>query len=167
MFSRVQTGYGCEQLIKLLMTSAVPADRTCIMRPTGASENATFVIDVDAVRFSDLKSDDMGTWKATGTKSTCFRISKGAIRFTLGSHTGGSLDYILTRRYYIHSAYQLFKRIIVDIRGMCIVCCCCSNHALFCKKIPTVGLSTFSFRNLTVITCVVRMKTLDCITNDR
>jgi len=167
MFSRVQTGYGCEQLIKLLMTSAVPADRTCIMRPTGASENATFVIDVGAVRFSDLKSDDMGTWKATGTKSTCLRISKGAIRCTLGSHTGGSLDYILTRRYYIHSAYQLFKRIIVDIRGMCIVCCCCSNHALFCKKIPTVGLSTFSFRNLTVITCVVRMKTLDCITNDR
>lgn len=69
VFSRVQTGYGCEQLIKLLMISAVPADRICIMCPTGVSENATFVIDVDAVRFSDLKSDDMGTWKATGTKS--------------------------------------------------------------------------------------------------
>ena len=54
-----------------------------------------FIINVDAVRFSDLKSDDMGTWKTTGTKSTYFRILKEGIRFAFGSH--GSLDHVLTR----------------------------------------------------------------------
>ena len=101
------------------MTCAVPENRICAARPTCVSENATFIIDVDAVRFSDLKSDDMGTWKTTGTKSTHFRISKEGIRFAVGSSHGSS-DHVVTRRYYIHGSYQLYKRIIVDIRGMCL-----------------------------------------------
>ena len=72
IFSRMTAGYGCEQLVHLLMTPTVSSKRICCMRPTGVSENATFLIDIDAVRFTDLKSDDMGTWKATGTKSTFF-----------------------------------------------------------------------------------------------
>lgn len=114
MFSRVKTGYGCEQVINILMASEV-SDRVCSIRPTGVSENVTFLIDVDAVSFSDLKSDDMGTWKATGTKSTNFRITSGVIYFAPGD--GCPLNHTLTRRYFVHKTYELFKRIIVDIRG--------------------------------------------------
>ena len=44
------------------------------VRPTGVSENATFVVDLDVVRFGDLKSNDMGSWNAIETKST-YRIA--------------------------------------------------------------------------------------------
>ena len=56
------------------MTPTISSKRTFCMRPTGVSENATFLIDIDAVCFTDLKSDDMGTWKATGTKSAFFNL---------------------------------------------------------------------------------------------
>lgn len=117
VFSRIKTGYGCEQLINILMSSEVSSDRVCLFRPTAVSENATFLIDVDAVRFSDLKSDDMGTWKAIGTKSTNFRITNRIIYFSPGD--GRPLNHTLTRRYFVHKTYDLYKRIIVDIRGMC------------------------------------------------
>ena len=36
--------------------------------------------------------------------------------FAVGTH--GEHHHVLTRRYYVHSTYQLFKRIIVDISGI-------------------------------------------------
>ena len=51
----------------------------CKLRPTGVSENATSVVDLDHVSFGDIKSDDIGCWKGTGTKSVYFRVSKGQI----------------------------------------------------------------------------------------
>jgi hypothetical protein len=44
------------------------------MRPTGVSENATFVVDLDHVKFGDIKSDDIGCWKGTGTKSVMSKV---------------------------------------------------------------------------------------------
>ena len=37
------------------------------------------VVDLDVVRFGDLKSDDLGSWNATGTKSTYFRMTDTGI----------------------------------------------------------------------------------------
>ena len=99
------------------MTATPSYELVCSIRPTSVSENATFLIDVDTVRFTDLKSDDMGSWKSTGTKSVYFSIREGHVYFATVTERG-ELYHVLTRRYYIHSTYQLYKRIIVDIRGM-------------------------------------------------
>ena len=43
---------------------------------------------------------------------------KGEIRLTSGKpKLGGNLFYTLTRRYYTHGTYKLFRRIVIDIRG--------------------------------------------------
>ena len=57
------------------MTAKIESTKICTFRPTGVSENATFVVDLDAVRFGDLKSDDLGSWNAMGTKFTFFRMT--------------------------------------------------------------------------------------------
>ena len=59
VFSRVTSGYGFDQLIEILMTSSIDKSKICVIRPCGVSENATFVVDLDAVWFTDLKSDDL------------------------------------------------------------------------------------------------------------
>ena len=43
------------------MTSKVDSSKVCTVRPSGVSENATFIVDLDCIRFGDLKSDDLGS----------------------------------------------------------------------------------------------------------
>jgi hypothetical protein len=119
IFSRVTSGYGFDQLIEILMTSTVGKSKICVVRPCGVSENATFVVDLDAVRFTDLKSDDLGSWNATGTKSTYFRMTESGIRVSdkKPSKQASRLYHVLTRRYYVHSMYILFHRLIADVTG--------------------------------------------------
>lgn len=88
--------------------------RVCHVQPLGVTRNATFIIDVDDVLFSDIKADDLGTWSPNGTKSTHFFMTNGAIRIAGGKPTGSS--YVLTRRYYTLGTYHLLKRILTDIR---------------------------------------------------
>lgn len=117
IYSTLSTGYSFEELAHILMTD--DERDICKKRPTGVSENASFVIDLDYVKFGDIKCDDVGSWKGTGTKSIYFRLSKGEILISQVKPSASNLHKykVLTRRYYIHSTYHLFHRIIVDIRG--------------------------------------------------
>ena len=113
------SGYAFDQLIEILMNSSIDASKICTVRPCGVSENATFVVDLDVVRFTDLKSDDLGSWNATGTKSTFFRITESGIRISdrKPSKESSGLYHMLTRRYYVHNTYNLYHRLIADITG--------------------------------------------------
>ena len=84
-------------------------------------KNATFIVDVDDVNFNDLKADDLGSWITKGTKPTYFRLlPNGTIVVATGKPViqEGSSYYVLTRRYYTHATYGLFRRIIIDIKGL-------------------------------------------------
>jgi hypothetical protein len=51
---------------------------------TRVTKNATFIVDLD-VLFSDLKADDLGTWNATGNKTTYFSMfPNGVVRIASG-----------------------------------------------------------------------------------
>ena len=80
IYSRAMSGYPFDQLVKILMPSSVDESTICSVRPVGVSANATFVVDIDIVHFNDLKCDDLGTWTATGTKSTFFRFAASGIK---------------------------------------------------------------------------------------
>ena len=34
----------------------------CNVQPLGVTDNASFIVDIDAVSFKDLKTDDVGRW---------------------------------------------------------------------------------------------------------
>lgn len=83
------------------------------------TENASFIVDIDAVSFQDLKADDLGSWNATGTKKSYFRFQpSGTLRVSdKRPATNPSDYYTMTRRYYVHKTYARFHRQIVDIKG--------------------------------------------------
>ena len=88
----------------------------CHVQPVGISKTCTFIIDTDDVPVDDLKADDLGVWKANGTKSTYISVlPDGSARILSGKTTSG---YCLTRRYYTHATYHLFRRIIIDLKGL-------------------------------------------------
>ena len=91
------------------------------------------MVDLDDVLFGDLKADDLGTWNANGTKSTFFSMSpNGVVRIASGrpSHSMMSSYYTLTRRYYTHGTYKLFRRIVIDIRGKLFIITDCPTTPL-------------------------------------
>ena len=114
MFSDNLTSFLVEEVAEVLMSPNV--NTVCHVQPIGVTKNATFIIDVDDVAISDLKADYLGTWKATGTKSTYFSIRPNDA--ILISSSKGTSNYVMTRKYYIHGTYQLFHHIISDIKGI-------------------------------------------------
>ena len=83
IFSKRTSGYAFDQLVDILMPNVVDESMVCSVRPVGVSANATFVVNIEKVHFSDLKRDDLGTWTATGTKSTFFRFTTSGIKISL------------------------------------------------------------------------------------
>ena len=101
------------------MGKNIDLQRICHIQPLGVTKTAMFIVDLDDVLFSDLKADDLGTWNANGTKSIYFFMSPtGVVRIASGkpSRSMKSSNYTLTRRYYTHGTYKLFRR-IVNIQG--------------------------------------------------
>ena len=73
VFSRVVSGYCAEQVARILLNPHVGEWKVCHVQPMGVVRNPTF-IDLDDVNFGDLKADDLGVWKASGTKTTFIRL---------------------------------------------------------------------------------------------
>ena len=120
VFSRVISGYRVEQVARILLNPHVDEQKVCNVQPMGVVRNATFFIDLDDIKFGDLKADHLGVWKASGTKTAFFRVLPS------GSISIASLKpnaqkrasyYVPTRRYYVHSTYHLFHRVITEVRG--------------------------------------------------
>lgn len=102
------------------MSKNIDLRRVCHIQPLGVTKTAMFIVDLDDVAYSDLKADDLGAWSANGMKSTYFFLSRsGTVRVAprKPSLSTESSYFILTRRYYTHGTYKLFRRILIDIRG--------------------------------------------------
>jgi len=120
IYASLDSGYPVHMLVDALMTSSMPPERVCTVQPLGVSQNAAFVVDVDEIDFEDLKADDLGSWKGTGTKRTHFRVlSSGAIKYSQKKPDASwSTQYLLlTRRYYVHKSYDKYHRVIADIQS--------------------------------------------------
>ena len=56
------------------MAKNIDLQYICHIQSLGVTKTATFIVDLD-VLFSDLKADDLSTWNANRTKSTCLSMS--------------------------------------------------------------------------------------------
>lgn len=72
LFTKLDSGYPVDRLIDTLLVSKIDTSRVCKVQPLGVTQNALFLIDLDEVHFNDLKADDLGSWKTTGTKRSHF-----------------------------------------------------------------------------------------------
>lgn len=120
IYAQYACGYPTHELIDVLLKPDISSQHVCTVQPLSVTRNAAFVVDIDVVDFSDLKADDLGSWKGTGTKKMYFRfVASGAIRFTDKKPNSSSTYqyFVLTRRYFIHLTYGKFHRMIADVRG--------------------------------------------------
>ena len=122
VYSQVTTPYKCHQFIDILMSENTDKKQVCRCQPLAVDTNVSFIIDLDCVCFADLKADDMGSWKSTGTKHTYFHFDKdGEILYSQKASCGKKGYYDLIRRYYVHGTCSKFHRLIISIEGMYLV----------------------------------------------
>lgn len=108
------------ELIDVLLKPDIPPEHVCTVQPLTMMQNAAFVVSIDSVEFEDLKADDLGSWKGTGTKMYFRDLQSGAVRLTVSKPTSNAAAeyFLLTRRHFIHKIYGKFHRMIADVRGM-------------------------------------------------
>ena len=59
LFSTVTGGYSASKLARIIMNKNIDVNKVCNIQPLGVVKNATFIVDIDHVPFSDLRADDL------------------------------------------------------------------------------------------------------------
>ena len=132
LYSQVASPYNSSQFITILMNGSLTSDEVCGSRPLGVNENATFVINLDRIRFDDLKADDLGSWNQNGSKHTNFRLDEdGHIHYSQGNVSGASY-YTLLRTWdvFILSQTNCHNRryaVLVALHIMYTISCMCNS----------------------------------------
>ena len=99
----------------ILMNGSMDEERVCKIQPLGVNCYATFIIDFDSVDIADLKGDDVGSWKGTGTRGSYFKMDEYNIpEFVKGMPRSHSC-FIIVCHYFAHETYSKFRRYIIKI----------------------------------------------------
>ena len=133
IFASLQYGYPQDRIIDILLVSSVPLEQICKVQPLGVSQNAVFVVDIDVVEFRDLKADDLGLWRGTGTRKHISDYCQPVVLDMLNANMMLVKKYLLlTRRYYVHQSSAKYYRMIVDIQSKLICNFKCTRRTHTC-----------------------------------
>lgn len=131
VYSQGPSSFGLPHLIDILMSGSLSVEKVCKIQLLGVTQNCTFVIDLDCVSIDDLRADDLGSWKPTGTRRSYFKLSEtNEVDFFSRVPSEQSSYFVIIRRYFVHLTCPKFRRCIVEIQGevwfcMCLCVCLC------------------------------------------
>ena len=124
VFSWTRKAYTCQGLVKLLLQEYEP-EVVCISQPVNVAHNVCFVVDNTMLKSrDDLKCDDMGAWKHTGSPTKWFYVKRNednAIEEIVPLQgKPGPKDhdvYQLRRVYYVNASDGDVRKIISTLQG--------------------------------------------------
>lgn len=113
-----RSGIATEEAVAILLDEEI--DRTQVARavPTSVSKNTLFIVDLESPHVKSLRtlSADLGSWKATGTKTSYFREPTKSIPLTKVTNTLFGV-YRCTRSYYRNTSEPELLRVIISLKG--------------------------------------------------
>lgn len=113
-----RSGIATEEAIAILLDEEI--DRTQVARavPTSVSKNTLFIVDLESPHVKSLRtlSADLGSWKATGTKTSYFREPTKSIPLTKVTDTLFGV-YRCTGSYYRNTSEPELLRVIISLKG--------------------------------------------------
>lgn len=111
---------GKEKLVKAIIEKH-PNTVVCCDQPINVKSNVTFLVDLSKLPHrNDVKCDDLGAWKHTGSPSSFCTVSKdGKVIFQSKKPKHVKEDmHKLKRVYYVHSTSPDLKKKIAYLYGM-------------------------------------------------
>ena len=114
-----RSGIATEEAVAILLDEEI--DRTHVARavPTSMSKNTLFIVDLESPHVKSLRTllaDDLGSWKATGTKTSYFREPTKSIPLTKVTDTLFDI-YRCTHSYYRNTSEPELLRVIISLKG--------------------------------------------------
>lgn len=127
VFAWKKDAYTREELVQILLEDH-ETERLCISQPINIQHNVTFLINNAKIKnLDDIKCDDMGWWRRTGTPKSIFNVYRNNdgsfkdIRHVTRTETSAaelnSKMYILKRTYYVNNSSDDLRKIISTLQG--------------------------------------------------
>jgi hypothetical protein len=123
VFSWKKEAFSHHDLVKILQREH-ETERLCISPPVNIAHNVTFLIDNSKLKDQgDIKCDDMGSWKRTGTPKNKYRVKRnedGSVKEITNVTESPSEDrelYTLRRTYYVNNSSNDVRKVICTLLG--------------------------------------------------
>lgn len=113
--------YPAERILKILLDPKLPASKICVTRPVNVTKSATYVVNVNKLQHpDDVKNDNFGSWKHSGSHPQYFRVIIDDNSFHIERCAIGATgdDVVCLRRLHsVHPSNSDFKRMIAFVSG--------------------------------------------------
>ena len=114
-----RSGIATEEAVAILLDEEIDGTQVARAVPTSVSKNTLFIVDLESPHVKNLTTllaDDLGSWKATGTKTSYLREPTKSIPLTKVTDTLFGV-YRCTRSYYRNTSEPELLRVIISLKG--------------------------------------------------
>ena len=124
VFENPPSSHAAEDIMRILLDPNIDESRVCQKCPYNMTRSATFVIDITALPHpDDIKKDDFGRWKHTGSHPVLFRVwyrQNGSVGMEQCQYSRSSTGtiYYLRRLYCTHPSNPDVKRMLAFVTGI-------------------------------------------------
>lgn len=125
IFSWKKKAYSHYVLVKILLRKH-ETERLCVSPPVKIAHNVAFLIDNSKLKNQDdIKCDDMGSWKRSGTPKNKYRVKqnedervKEITNVSATEYLPGDPElYTLRRTYYVNNSSNDVRKVIATLLG--------------------------------------------------
>jgi len=120
IYERHAKGYSGEEIAVILCDPTLDKDIICSTHLVLVENNVSFVVDTSKLKNpNDIRADDLGTWKCTGSRVLTFAIKcskKGC--HVIDSSCLGAIVVRVRRQHYVHATDKAFHRMIACIESV-------------------------------------------------
>lgn len=112
-------GYSGEEIVKILLSPTFRNDLLCSAHPVSVQNNVSFVVDLSKLKDpNDVRADDLGTWKCTGSRLLRFTVKISNIDCHIVSEMSSNAMVVNVRRqYHVHATDSDLHRMISSLEN--------------------------------------------------
>ena len=126
VFGHPNKGYSSEQIVHILLDQSIDDQLICSTNPVYVHHNVSFIVDLSTLKNpNDVRADDLGSWKCTGSRTTTFHVDirDGACRIVSDESTSPTAQVVHVRRqYHVHGTDSDLHRLIAFVESKYCVC---------------------------------------------
>ena len=113
--------YPAEKIIRILLDPNIDQNKICHHKPSRITSSATYIVNISRFEsVEDIKKDEFGIWKYSGSHPKVYRIhhTKQGMKIESASSSAKGADVVYLRRLHCtHPSNPNFKRLICFMSG--------------------------------------------------
>ena len=119
MYGYPSKGYNIERLFHILLDSNFDCDYLCSDHPVLVQNNVCFVVDLSTLKSrDDIRADDLGTWKCTGSRVHSFSAKMSNGQCLIVNDESATHIVHIRRQYHVHGTDSDLHRMVAFLEDV-------------------------------------------------